>query len=172
MTDQTPARSLRSTPVWVKLVLVLSLGANLLIVGLVTGAAINFRKDGGAPLARIDGPNPFLRAMTRDDARQMRSTLRPDAGALLSSRREGREAMQAILAQLRAPDLNEAALRAAFARLSQANAARADLGQDAILSYLVSLDAPSRAAFADRLEDSLRRDRGGRPPRSADQRDN
>lgn len=157
MTDLPPEVSEPRAPRWMKIALVLSLAVNLAVIGVVAGAAVNFRKDGGPQTQRIDGPNPFLRAMTPDDARTMRRLLRPDASQIGASRENGRAAMQAILAQLRAETFSEAELRAAFAQISAANAARAALGQEAIVTYLLSLNAGERASFADRLEESVKR---------------
>ncbi len=157
MADLSPQTPKPSAPRWMKIALVVSLAMNLAVIGLVAGAAVNFRKEGGPQMSRIDGPNPFLRAMTPEDARTMRRLLRPDASQLGASRENGRAAMQAILAQLRAETFSEAALRVAFAQIAAANSARADLGQEAIVTYLLSLDAAERAKFADRLEQSVKR---------------
>lgn len=169
-TPQTPEGLPPPAPRWMKIALVVSLAINLAVIGLVAGAAVNFRKDGGPQSGRIDGPNPFLRAMTPDDARMMRRLLRPDANQLGTSREMGRTAMEAILAQLRSDAFSEPDLRAAFEQISTANAARAGLGEEAIVTYLLSLNASERARFADRLEESVRRGgprRGeGRPPRA------
>ncbi len=169
-TPQTPGGPAPRAPRWMKITLVLSLAMNLAVIGLVAGTALNFRKDGGPQSARIDGPNPFLRAMTPDDARTMRRLLRPDASQLGNSREMGRTAMQAILTQLRSDTFSEPDLRAAFEQISAANAARSGLGEEAIVTYLLSLNAAERASFADRLEGSVRRGgppRGeGRPPRA------
>jgi uncharacterized membrane protein len=163
-TPQTPEGLPPRAPRWMKIALVVSLAINLAVIGLVAGA------DGGPQSGRIDGPNPFLRAMTPDDARMMRRLLRPDASQLGTSREMGRTAMEAILAQLRSDAFSEPDLRAAFEQISAANAARAGLGEEAIVTYLLSLNASERARFADRLEESVRRGgprRGeGRPPRA------
>ncbi|MFT5364006.1 MAG: putative membrane protein, partial [Dinoroseobacter sp.] len=57
-TPQTPEGLPPRAPRWMKIALVVSLAINLAVIGLVAGAAVNFRKDGGPQSGRIDGPNP------------------------------------------------------------------------------------------------------------------
>ena len=154
-----------------RLLLVGSLGLNLLVLGVVGGATYKSMRDGDGDKTRIsvDGPNPFLRAMTRQDAERMRRLLRPDESTLGASRETGRQAMYTILTELRSETVTEDTLRGAFDQMSAANNARLQLGQDAIVTHLLMLDGAERTAFADRLEDSLQRRgpprNGARPPR-------
>ena len=68
MTESPPETQKPKSPLWVRLLLIGSLGLNLLVLGVVGGAAYNNLRDGDGDKTRIsvDGPNPFLRAMTRD----------------------------------------------------------------------------------------------------------
>lgn len=167
MTESPPETQKPKSPLWMRLLLIGSLGLNLLVLGVVGGVAYNNLRDGDGDKTRIsvDGPNPFLRAMTREDAQRMRRLLRPDESTLGASRETGRQALFTILNELRSETVTEDTLRGAFDQMSAANNARLQLGQDAIVTHLLTLDGDERSAFADRLEDSLQR-RG--PPRNGD----
>lgn len=154
----------RRAPRWMTVLLVVSLGLNLLVVGLVAGAMVDQRRGGDRAAFSIDGPNPFLRAFTDADAREIRRLLRPQAGDLMRGRAELGQAMRDALTELRADSLSEAELRRAFDDIKAINARRAAVAQDTVLAYLLTLDPEARRAFADRLEAGLQR-RGG--PRGA-----
>jgi len=170
MSDETPQspqpgprRAARRSRL-LRIALIWSLAVNLLVLGLVGGAVVNFRRGGDEPVSRIDGPNPFLRALTREDARKIRRAMEGQVRDLAHDRDTARESMQAVLRELRSASFSPEALRAHFDLLAQSNARRAAIGTDAIIAHLTTLDARARADFADRLEAALRRGpRGGRP---------
>lgn len=153
-----------------RLALLLSLAVNLLVLGVIGGAMLNMRKSGSERVATIDGPNPFLRAMTRDDARQLRRALNRELGAPRERRAAARANMQALIAELRSDSFTAEGLTARFEALNAGISKQAQAGQKVVLDHLVTLDAEARADFADRLEEALARgprgDKGQRrPPR-------
>lgn len=148
----TPPR----TAGWVKVLLVLSLGLNLAILGLAAGAAL---RDGGPPTRgdRGFGFGPLVEALDREDRKAVRSAFFKDFPALKQDRAALRGDFDALIALLRAPELDPTALDAALARIAERSADMLDHGRDIIGAHLKALDQPSRAAFADRLEKAVER---------------
>ncbi len=140
-----------------RLALICSLAVNLLVIGMVSGAVINFRKSGGERVSAVDGPNPFLRAMNREDARQLRGAVNAAIGSPHARRAESRRTMQALLDELRAETFSPDGLTQAFQALNNDNSKRIVAGQQAMLDYLLSMDAEARADFATRLEEAVTR---------------
>lgn len=160
MDDTTPTRA--SGARWLRVALGLSLGANLLIVGIVAGAVISHRPDG--PRRGMTGPGdlgPYGRAFAYED----RAALREALGAAAPRQRENRAAVRQgfrdVLTALRAEPYDGDRVRA----LMEAQQARVqdqiELGRAAMLARLEAMTPAERAAFADRLERVLRRG----PPR-------
>ncbi|QFT64426.1 periplasmic heavy metal sensor [Roseivivax sp. THAF30] len=145
----------RSVPRWMKVLLVLSLGLNLLIVGTVVGT---FAKRGPpGPSDRLDS-FAYARALDHADRRAIFSELR-------AARREIdgpsiRDASGA-LSILRAEPFDSAA----FADVIEAQNARGDqlreIGQSALIDRISAMSAEERNEYADRLEAAMeaRRDR-------------
>lgn len=158
--DERKLRKLRVALIW-------SLAVNLLVLGLILGAVLNFNKSGGERANTVDGPNPFLRALNREDARKLRAVMSAELGSPGDRRAETRASTQALLTALRADTFAPDAVTQAYQALNMATQRRLDIGQRAVLDHLLSLDADGRADFADRLEDALRRGprggEGGRP---------
>jgi uncharacterized membrane protein len=162
-TDLAPKPS--STGRWLRIALAVSLAINLAIVGLVAGAM--FRSGGppqGGMMARDVGFGPFTEALSKEDRAELRRGFLAAAPEMRDSRRAVRADFRDLLAQLRASPLDEDALRAVFDRQNARNAERMELGQRLIFDLLVGMKPEARAAFADRLEQSLakspnRRDR-------------
>ena len=161
--DERKLRRLRVALIW-------SLAVNLLVLGVIGGAVLNFRKSGSDRASMIDGPNPFLRALTREDARALRGAVTNELGALADRRAQAPDNMQALLAELRSDAFSAEGLIASFTALNAGNVQRAEIGNQAILDHLLTMDAEGRKAFADRLEAGIKRGprggpRGERPAR-------
>ncbi len=156
-----------------RVALIWSLAVNLLVLGSIGGAIVKYRQSGGEQVTVSDGPNPFLRALTRKDARKLRSVMHSGLGPLAQRRAQSQANLRALLVALRAETFSAETLTAKFHAISAANQARVEIGQDAILDHLLTLDALGRAAFADRLEEAIQRRpgagfRAGHPPRRDD----
>ena len=155
---QTPAAS--RTPVWVRVVLVLSLGLNLLVVGLVAGAVLI----GGGPreVAREAGVNPFIAALPSDQRRAVFGDIRREAGSGRRSHSELRSRFEALLTEIRAEEFDAAAVEALLEEQRSAGTARQEAGERLLIARLSQMTQAERVAYADRLEETLKR-RG--PPR-------
>lgn len=141
---------------WRKWVLVVSVGLNLLIAGLVVGAMVR----GGPDVrhARFDlSVGPLARAMTDEDRAELRLRLRQSGAFEGRDRSTLRADMQTMLDILRADAFDPEGFRAVV--LSQR--VRLQTGQDRLLEAVVAqidtMDTESRAAFAERLESQIRR---------------
>ncbi|WP_415919988.1 periplasmic heavy metal sensor [Tateyamaria sp. SN6-1] len=153
----TRARS----PLWVKLLLAVSLGINLCIAGLVAGFLLR-----GPGVMRGDGPGlsyamPYIIALERADRRAVLGTVRgnPD----LPDRRMRRAQFDDMLAALRSDPLDQDAVRAVLARQARGVSQVQAVAQAAWLDRLAQMSATERAAYADAVEEVLKKGpkRGG-----------
>jgi|GEM_PF-135646 len=152
-----------AAPLWMRLALVASLAANLLVAGVVVGAMLDGH--GGGPRGVIGdiGLGPFTGAFAPEDRKAMREAFMARAPDLRAMRDQERQDFRAVLDALRAEPYDPAAMRAALQRLSDRLGARMDLGRDILLERLDAMPPAARAAFADRLEAALERPRRGGP---------
>lgn len=145
-----------STGRWLRIALAVSLAVNLAIVGMMAGAM--FRSGGppsGVMMARDVGFGPFTDALSKEDRSKLRRAFLAAAPEMRDSRRAVRADFAELLAQLRASQFDEEALRDVFDRQNARNAERLELGQRLIFDLVVSMKPEARVAFADRLEQSL-----------------
>lgn len=148
----------------IRIALVASLALNLLFVGLVVGAAVNWRSGGGPPRSFDLSVGPLGRALEPEDRRAIAEALRDRTRSAPSSRSD-REAMAREVVQLLREepfDLDRFAdLLSAQRRFGQEVQAAA---QTAFVTRIAGLSAQERADFADRVERQLGRDghEGGR----------
>ncbi len=155
MTDpSTPKRSGR----WMRIALVLSVGLNLAVAGVVAGTLVK-----GPPERRSFGNSsrdmalPFTRALSRSDQRALRREL-------LGASKEGRDrhplptvAYREALDILRTDPFDAAAFDALMERESDRARTRMKRGQDALSAHLTKLSAADRLVYADRLEEQVER---------------
>ena len=140
-------------------VLPLSLTANLLVVGLIGGAALRhaFEDGGGGPMAVRDlAFGPFTAALSRDDRVALRQSFQSRAGELRDLRPAGRAEFDALLAALRAVPFDLNVVKAEMARQRDRMAERLGLGQDLMVERIAVMTDGERADFADRVEGALR----------------
>lgn len=157
------AENTSKTGRWQRILLVGSLALNLVIVGIVAGSLLS----GGSKNSqtRIDlTVGPLTRAMNTEDRDEVRAVLR-DSGVFRPGDREGiRMDMQALVDVLKADDFDADAFRDTLIR----QRARLQAGQDRVLEAVArqieGMTPDARAAFADRLEQQVRRG----PPRRED----
>lgn len=156
---QTPPEGPR-TARWVKLVLVLSLGLNLLILGMMAGAWLS---PDGPRAARIDdaardlGATPFIGALEPADRRALFGAIRREAEPLRQNRDELRLRFEALLGALRADPFDPAEVQALLALQRGAATERLMIGERLLVDRLAQMSPAARDAFADRLEEGLRR---------------
>lgn len=151
-------------------VLAISLALNLLVVGLVAGAFWSAGgpgggKRGGLP-GGIAGPNPLIRALSDSDREFTRKALKDRSEALRRSRTEDRGEMERLAAALKSEPMDMAVIEAVFASQQTRASDRVAIGQAVLLERIQGLSREERAAFAERLEEELKKRprRGKRKP--------
>ena len=155
--SQTPKRRR-----WLMPLLLISLAVNLLVIGAIAGAMLSPdgpRRHGGEDQRALRGVvgEPFLRALPAD---QRRALVR-DAVANRDRVRESRASLQkrldAFLAALRTEPFDAEEVARLLADQRRAAIGRQELGEELLLKRLAGMSAEERAAYAERLEDRLKR---------------
>lgn len=159
MADMTP-KSARLQ----KRLLILSLGLNLVVIGLIAGMFVFGSGKGGPPRFDLTA-GPMTRAMDSDRRAALRDAVR-DSGAFRPADRADMRADAIVLLEVvRADTFDDVAFKAALDR----QRARLNAGQAAVLEALTQqisdMTPTERADFADRLEDQMRRSPPSRLPR-------
>lgn len=155
-------------------VLILSLGLNLVILGLAAGAFLlphpqrgaeehrltRSERVEGARAPRGEGP-PFLRALDPADRRALRQQLAErgigsqDGSAKPARRTEMRQQFLQLLELLRQEPLDKAGVEALLAGQEAQDQARRAAMRRVFLNQLAGMRPEARAAYADRLEAML-----------------
>lgn len=151
---------------WVKVLLVVSLGINLLIVGLIFGAFLHGRdilhERGTIPpearIMREMGLGPFLGAFPPEQRRQLGRSLREHIGSNQVNRADLAAELAKILQTIRADPYEHSALAAVFDRQKTRIADRAAVGRDVLLEAILAMSTEERATFASRMQRSMQRD--------------
>ncbi len=151
------------SPRWMRWLLVASLSANLLVVGLVAGAVLRHGdpRSRGMPADITFGP--LTQALTREDRRALRDGFIARAPNFREDMRAVRADMQTLLATLRADPWDEATARTALLAIETRIGQRVETGRDLLLERIGTMSPAERAAFADRVAEMLRR-----PPKRLD----
>lgn len=139
----------------VKIALAISVALNLAVAGVATGAWLRDGPRGGMPRDMSFGP--FSEALNDGDRRAIRRALLNRMGEFRQQREAAREELQSLLGILRADPFDSEALKAALATLEERNADRLELGRSLIEARLIEMSSDERSAFADRLENGLKR---------------
>ncbi|MDJ1007924.1 MAG: periplasmic heavy metal sensor [Paracoccaceae bacterium] len=155
-----PPAAARRSPLWMRLLLLGSLGLNLLVAGMIGGALLSGAGPGAArDAARDIGVTPFVRALPSEDRRALLRELFRERDGLRDRRRDMRESFAQLLAALRAEELDRAALERIVADQRAAGEARQRLGERLVLDRIEEMTVTERRAYADRLEADVRRPR-------------
>ena len=155
--DMPPTRRRR----WLLPVLFLSLALNLLIAGAFIGRAM--APDGPGRGERVSGPvrsvigEPFVRALSKDDRQALFADIKRDAPRIRESRKDLRARFEAFLSALRADPFDTGEVQRLLEAQRQVARGRLEFGETLLLRRLEEMSAEERAAYADRLERSLRR---------------
>ena len=162
MTEPAPAPPVQTrTPLWIRVLLVMSLAINLLIAGIVIGA-VTSRGGDGSPrttvgAARDLGPLPFVMALEPSDRRALGGALRSEASSLRQNREALRVRFEALLGALRAEEFDRETVRRLLAEQRTLGVRRQEIGERILLDRREEMSAEERRGYADRLDRSLRR---------------
>lgn len=157
MTDMPEPKRRR----WVTPLLIASLAFNLMIVGLVVGRSLS--PDGPHRSGFDPGPSrglvgePFVRALPSEERRALVRDILENRSQIRENRDSLRKRFEAFLEALRADPYEPETVGKLL--LEQRNVAigRQEIGEDLLLRRIEAMSDDERSAYADRLEDSLRR---------------
>ena len=145
----------RSAPpkrrLWLKILFGVSLALNLLVVGVIAGAALRFGGEHG-PKARGGGPPnglSILRALDREDRHRI---LRAARAQTAEPRFDRRAHQAALIDALRRSPFDPGELDGLIARQQADAQARLGAVSGAWRAHIVELSDADRRAYADRLE--------------------
>lgn len=152
----------RAAPGWMKGLLVVSLGLNLAVAGLIAGHALREWRD--HPYAWVKAEPGLDRRQTRilqmvPESRrgQAKAILMDRQGELDEARREMREAHMAFIDAIRQDPLDPQKLEEALAQRFAASGAFWRIGTEQLAEIARTLNAAERAELADRFEERTRR---------------
>lgn len=151
---------------WERVLLIASLGLNLLIAGAVVGGVATHERR--APPPNDVSIGPFTEAFDKAD----RDALRKAVADQSTSFREMKRALDAdvvrLIEALRAEPWDEAVVRAVMSGMRERLEARSQIGEGLIFTRLEAMTTPERQAFAARLEKRMKRSFEDRPPKPGD----
>ena len=153
MPDQIPKPRMSTRT---RVLLAVSLGLNLLVIGIVVGASTNhgkWRHDG--PRGAISG-GPLTQALSPQDRRAIRRAIRAEQPEMVDARAARAAGMDAVLAEMRRVPFDPAALAGEIDASRAGMRAQIELGQAMLVKRLADMSDAERAAFADRIEEIRR----------------
>ena len=137
-----------------------SLAVNLLILGVVIGWVLSPdgpRRD-DRPARSLMGA-PFAEALAPEDRRALSREMRGRADRIEGTRDELRARFETLLDALRAEEWDRGAVTAVLDDQRRAAEGRQRLGEELLLDRLDAMTPEARRAYADRLEERVRRGR-------------
>lgn len=153
--DTPPPAAVSSSGRGLKIALAVSIALNLAVAGVIAGAWL--REGPGKGMPRDLSFGPFSEALSGEDRRALRKALIDRAPAFRETRAEAQAEFMALLAALRATPFDPAAVQTALSAIEARNAGRLELGRSLIEARITQMSEADRLAFADRLENGLRR---------------
>jgi uncharacterized membrane protein len=146
-----------STGRWVKVLLAVSLGLNMLVLGAVGAMVYTHRSDAQQPRdLREASYGPYSRALSPQDRKIIGEALRREAGSLRENLPKIKETFQALILALQAEDYDRDAVHGLIAEQQALGLKRQQVGQRLLLERLDSMTVEERRAFAKRLQRTLR----------------
>ncbi len=142
---------------WVWPVLIVSLTLNLLVAGMMLGAAMRADvRDRPPGSARSLIGEPFIRALAPEDRRAFVRSMVRDRDALRTNRAELRARVETLLSALSAEEFDRDAVADILADQRALAQRRQDIGEDLLLDRLEAMTLDERRAYAKRLDEALR----------------
>lgn len=157
MTEETPKAESPQPPrrrKGVRILLFVSLALNLVIIGVVGGAILNFSRGEDHPrmVSRELGLGPYLMALEPDQRKMLDEAAYSQKQQLRDGRVKWRKSYQETLSAIRAEPFDPERLRAAMAEQAELATRSREVGLDIMVRQIEMMPAAERAAFADRLE--------------------
>lgn len=154
------AQTQQSTPLWVRILLAVSLGLNILVVGAVVGFAIK-----GGPLPVKDGPRhvadaaigPLTRALSVADRRAIGRQIRQEGTTERWDRQAHRQALERMLTLLNATPFDADAFANELDGTVTGLQSRMTLAGQALVVRLEQMTDEERRAYAERVLQAAKR---------------
>lgn len=142
---------------WTRTILIGSLVLNLVLLGAIAGAGLNHRMAPEGRMASDGGLGLLYDALPRDDQRALRRSVLAELRDRGPIRGEMVADTRALLAALRSDPFDRAAAAAALDRQRARASGFIEAGTARMLDHVASLPPEARQAYADRLEETIRR---------------
>ena len=140
---------------YLKLALAISLGLNLLFIGIFAGAAFRHGGKHGAIGPQLHSyAAPYMRALPRDQRRALFEQVRSEPA--IADRQTRRAFYQRMLAGLRADPFEAAAVQAVLQDQARAVQGLRGASQAVWLDLVSKMSGPERQSYADALEEQLK----------------
>lgn len=150
----------RRVPLWVKLLLGVSLALNLAVVGVAVGFAVRSKDGPGGPGAVFSGL-PYVITLPREDKKAIRDRMRAKArSGELPSFRDRRGGYREMVRLLQTEPWDADRARAVLVRQSDQSNAVQTAAQAAWLEQVAQFSVEERKAYAARLQEFVERGRG------------
>lgn len=152
-----------------RILLVVSLGVNLLVIAAVAGAVLSGGPHGKEGRSGKDGSYsrnaivPYISAFSRDDKRAMRTQMRAALPGRSDMRAQTRADHDAFLALVRAEPFDSAAALAVIERHVARSGEVQAVGRQLAIERISQMSQDERAAYAARFEERALRKRHGGP---------
>ncbi|WP_425049994.1 periplasmic heavy metal sensor [Psychromarinibacter sp. S121] len=147
-----------------RILLILSLGLNLLIVGLVAGAIVNRPHGPDRPPKIADlGFGPYVRSLSREDQAALATAFKAEEGNFRERRETLRRQFEELLTALRATPYDHDAVQAIITSQQEEALASQRMGGRLFLDHLAGMSDAERTAYADKLESDVKRWRREKP---------
>lgn len=153
MTEDKPKNRL-----WLRLILGISLALNLLVIGLVAGAAWRFGGPEGRPAPRSLGSALFF-ALPKEDRKALRQK---SYGSHQDRRARAQKDASDVIAALRASPFDETSLERILQEQAASQQAHHQALQSSWMTRIRTMSEAERLAYADRLEEVMARKGKGR----------
>ena len=147
-------------PRWIKIAFGLSLAANLAVIGIVSGVAFRGEPKGPRPSGVSGYAGAYIKALPHADRRSILDEVRKSGDARGLSRPERRALFDDMLAALRAPELDRAAVNAVLSQQQAASLGLQSNVQEEWLNLVSKMNLEERRAYADAVQGELDRKRG------------
>lgn len=148
--NAAPSRNLRTAPRWVKWALGVSLCINLIIIGVVVGAAARHYRGGGHDLGAMTMRHA-LRGMSEERRDQAKAAIVANDPAMKAARRANGLARAALAEIIAAQPFDAAKAEAAFAEMLAAQQVRRGLLHENFVAILSTMSDEERANAAKHL---------------------
>lgn len=144
---------------WVRILLVVSLGLNLLVVGAVAGLVIKGGpwKQGGPPSMAEGGVGPLTRALSKEDRRAIGREMRQKGAQSGWDRRAHRQSMERMVVLLEAQPFDADAFAAELNNTVVGLQGRIVDASGALTKRLSQMSDADRAAYAARVKEAMTR---------------